>query len=160
MPNKPNRKSPRCRKINSRDKGKRGELAWRDVLRAAGWPAAERGQQRAGGADAPDVRGGPPGVHWEVKFVEALQARKALEQATRDSGSGRPEIVEGRHFSDFPSPVPVVAWKTSRAPWVCILHAADLLRLLRVVEVARILGFVPGGPPTGGPTKSSGECTS
>ena len=44
-----------------RDRGKRGELMLRDVLRAAGWVNAERGQQRAGGADSPDVRGGPRG---------------------------------------------------------------------------------------------------
>ncbi len=57
---------PRRRK-NSRAKGKRGELAWRDELRAMGFQA-ERGQQRAGGTDSPDVKCPDlPNVHFEVK---------------------------------------------------------------------------------------------
>lgn len=108
-----------------REKGKRGELLLRDVLREAGWPSAERGQQRAGGADAPDVRGGPRGVHFECKFVETLTPRAALQQAARDAARDS---------------VPVVAWKTSREPWVAVLMLDDLLRLLREVEFARILG--------------------
>ena len=107
-----------------RERGKRGELMLRDVLRAAGWPGAERGQQRAGGADSPDVRGGPVGVHFECKFVERLRARVALDQARADSG---------------PGDVPIVAWKRAREPWVAILGLDDLLDLLREIELARIL---------------------
>lgn len=113
----------------SRDKGKRGELLFRDVLRAAGWPGAERGQQRAGGADAPDVRGGPQGVHFEVKFVEALSARRALDQAVADAEGGA---------------LPIVAWKTSRAPWVAILGMDDLLTLLRLAGGGAANAGYPG----------------
>lgn len=107
-----------------RDKGKRGELMLRDVLREAGWGGAERGQQRHGGPESPDVRGGPAGVHFECKFVEALSARVALRQAAADAGVGE---------------VPVVAWKRTREPWVAVLSLDDLLRLLREVELSRIL---------------------
>lgn len=58
--------APKPRK-NSRAKGVRGELAWRDELRAMGF-CAERGQQHAGGRDSPDVRCPDlPNIHFEVK---------------------------------------------------------------------------------------------
>ena len=41
-------------KINSRQKGARGERQWRDELRANGY-VARRGQQFSGSADSPDV---------------------------------------------------------------------------------------------------------
>jgi hypothetical protein len=107
-----------------RDKGKRGELMLRDVLRAHGWASAERGQQRHGGPDSPDVRGGPAGVHLECKFVEALSARSALDQAKADAGVGE---------------VAVVAWKRARAPWVAILDLDAVLELLRERELWRLL---------------------
>lgn len=107
-----------------RDKGKRGELMLRDVLRGHGWAGAERGQQRAGGADSPDVRGGPAGVHFECKFVEALSARKALDQARADAPAGS---------------VPIVAHKASGKPWIAILDLDALLGLLRELETRRIL---------------------
>lgn len=108
-----------------RDRGKRGELLLRDVLRAAGWTAAERGQQRAGGVESPDVKNGPRGVHIECKFVERLSPRAALAQARRDAPADA---------------VPVVAWKTARQEWVAVLALDDLLRLLRDIEHARIVG--------------------
>ena len=40
--------------MNSREKGKRGERRWRDVLREAGFLKAYRGAQYHGGADSPD----------------------------------------------------------------------------------------------------------
>lgn len=106
-----------------RDKGKRGELLLRDVLRRAGWPHAERGQQRHGGPDSPDVRGGPKGVHFECKFVEALSTRVALDQARADAGPGE---------------IPIVAHKRERRPWVAIMDLDDVLGLLYELEVRRI----------------------
>ena len=106
----------------SRDKGKRGELLLRDVIRQHGWPGAERGQQRHGGPDSPDVRGGPPGYHFECKFTERLSASQALDQARGDAGPGE---------------VPIVAHKSSRRPWLAILSLDDLLKILRELEWLR-----------------------
>lgn len=106
-----------------RDKGARGERMLRDVLRAHGWRGAERGQQRHGGPESPDVRGGPAGYHFECKFVEALNVRKALEQAKADSGDD----------------VAIVAHKRSGEPWVASLDLDHLLGLLRELEISRIL---------------------
>ena len=62
--------------MNSREKGKRGERRWRDVLRAAGFQKAHRGVQYSGGSDSPDVACPElPGIHFEVKAVEALNMK-------------------------------------------------------------------------------------
>ena len=96
----------------------------RDVLRAAGWPKAERGQQRAGGADSPDVRGGPAGVHFECKFTETLRLREALAQAQGDAP---------------PDSLAIVAHKANGKPWVAVLDLDALLGLLRELERRRMM---------------------
>ncbi|MEM6260730.1 MAG: hypothetical protein AAGI37_20980 [Planctomycetota bacterium] len=102
---------------NSRSKGKRGELEWRDVLRDLGYLSAERGQQRAGGADAPDVKNGIPGTHPEVKRVEALNIHKAMAQAVGDA-------------VDL---VPYVAHRRNRTDWLVTIRASDLVEFARLV---------------------------
>ena len=78
---------------------------------------ARRGQQFAGGTDSPDVVCAELGrLHFEVKFVEALNIRSAMEQATRDAG---------------PSKLPLVAHKTSKMPWLITLPADALFTILR-----------------------------
>jgi Holliday junction resolvase len=93
--------------VNSRQKGVRGELEWRDYLRARGYEA-ERGQQHAGGNDSPDVRHSVPGHHFEVKRQERLDIRKWYEQAVRDARAGE---------------TPVVAFRQNRGPWMVLLSA-------------------------------------
>lgn len=68
-----------------RNKGKRGELKHRDVLRELGFTGAVRGQQHHGGPDAPDVRNGIPGTHPEVKYYTSHAAIRHLEQAEREA---------------------------------------------------------------------------
>lgn len=82
--------------INSRSKGKNGELELAKVLREAGFPLAARGQQFKGSADSPDIVG-IPGVHVENKRTEKLSLYDALDQSVRDAGdSGRVPIVVHR----------------------------------------------------------------
>lgn len=102
-------------KINSRQKGARGERMWRDELRAAGF-TARRGQQFAGGTDSPDVVVEElKGLHQEVKFVESLNLENACNQAERDGG-GKPWIV---------------AHKKSRSGWKVTMEAELFFNLLR-----------------------------
>jgi hypothetical protein len=101
--------------MNSRAKGCRGELEVRDLLRKYGF-TAERGQQRAGGADSQDVKHDMEGWHLEVKFVEAFSLWNAMDQAERDS--------EGLAL-------PVVFHRKKRRPWVAILDAETFLQLVR-----------------------------
>lgn len=68
--------------MNSRQKGKKGELELAKVLRGYGYEA-RRGQQYSGANGDADVVG-LPHVHIECKRVEALNIDKAIEQALGD----------------------------------------------------------------------------
>lgn len=108
--------------MNSCQKGRRGERELRDVLRAAGFGEARRGQQFAGGGASPDVVCPEmPSIHWECKRVEAGNPYKWLEQAIRDASGGG--IV--------PSLMPVVAHKRNGQDWIAILLLDDLIQLLK-----------------------------
>jgi len=100
--------------INSRRKGKAGELELAHFLINHGFPA-RRGQQFKGGAGSPDVVcDSLPRIHFEAKRVERGNLHEWLAQATRDAGDK----------------VPVVAHRRSRGDWVAILPLADLLKIL------------------------------
>ena len=101
--------------INSKDKGKRGEREWAKFLTDNGFPA-RRGQQFKGTADSPDVEGGIPFTHAEVKFTERLRLYEALEQSDTEA-----DVKE----------VPYIAHRTKRKPWVVILYAEDFLDICR-----------------------------
>ena len=78
-------------KINSREKGKRGEREWAAFCRDQGYPNIRRGQQYSG-IEGEDVVG-LPGIHIEVKRVERLSLYDAIDQAKRDTKPGRIPIV-------------------------------------------------------------------
>lgn len=98
--------------INSRRKGKEGELALAKILRERGYDA-RRGQQFKGGADSPDVIG-LPGVHIECKRVERLDLTAAYEQSFRDAADG--EIAAVFH-------------KKNREPWMVTVSLEDFFKL-------------------------------
>jgi len=100
--------------MNSCDKGKRGERAWRDELRAHGYEA-RRGQQFSGSPDSPDVVCPDlPVFHFEVKAVQRLNVQTAMAQAVEDAGEK----------------IPVVAHKKSRSGWLITMRADDWFKLL------------------------------
>ena len=102
--------------MNSRDKGKRGELEWAHWLTDRGFPA-RRGVQYSGGAGSADVAHDIPGVHFEVKRVEkgSMYTMYAwLAQAERDAGDN----------------LPVVAHRRSRGNWTIIVPAEALFAFL------------------------------
>jgi hypothetical protein len=102
--------------INSRAKGARGERLFRDLLREQGFLKAERGQQRAGGTDSPDVKCPElPQIHFEIKFVQSLNLRNAMNQAIRDAASK----------------TPVVAHKRNGEEWLITMRAEDWFRIIR-----------------------------
>jgi len=94
------------KRINSRQKGKRGEREAAAFLRSLGFEA-RRGQQFAGGGDSPDVVTSLSNVHIEVKFgVKGMDLgtqllRDACDQAERECG--------GKQW--------VVLWKPARQDW-------------------------------------------
>lgn len=102
-------------KINSRQKGARGEREFAKMLREYGYEA-ERGCQHSGGVDSPDVKCNMPNVHWEVKFVEKLNLHNAMEQSKRDAGDGE---------------MPLVGHKRSREEWLVTMRFTDFMDIFQ-----------------------------
>ncbi len=109
--------------MNSRRKGKRGELGFAEYLRAHGFQA-RRGQQFSGSSDSPDVVHSIPGVHFEVKRTERGNPYDWLAQAIRDSGNK----------------LPVVAHKRNRRDWIAVLRMDDLMGLLHARAINEVGG--------------------
>jgi hypothetical protein len=117
----------------SRDKGKRGELQWRSLLREFGFLKAYRTQQFSG--KAPDGSSADvqcpelPAIHWEVKNVERLNLWAAMAQVLADRPVGK---------------IPVVAHTKNNYGWLCTLPAEDFLNILRrsdLVDVQKLKDF-------------------
>lgn len=70
--------------INSKQKGKRGELAWCRKCAEYGYHVRRTSQYCGQTGDAADCVG-LPGIHQEVKWVERLNIRDAMDQAKHDA---------------------------------------------------------------------------
>jgi Holliday junction resolvase len=108
--------------VNSRNKGKTGELEFAALLRSRGYATARRGQQFRGGGDSPDVVG-VAGVHHEVKRTERLSLYDAVDQARRDAASGGDMPVVAHRCNSKP--------RSCRGDWLFVLGADDYFRLLK-----------------------------
>lgn len=105
--------------LNSRNKGKRGELEFRDECRKAGY-TAERGQQRKGGSDSPDVIIKElPWLHPEVKRAERFRLYPSMAQAEGDADSDQ---------------MPVVFHRRSRHRWVAVIRIDDFWKFVTSYE--------------------------
>jgi len=100
--------------MNSKQKGKRGELEFAAELRRIFGCEARRGQQFKGTEESPDVECNIPGVHWEVKRTEHLRLYEAVEQAREDCGE---------------DDVPVVGHRRNHKEWVAIVPLEKLPEL-------------------------------
>ena len=90
--------------MNSRAKGKRGELEAVRVWRSYGYQEVRRGVQYNGADGSADIIG-IPGIHCEVKRVEHLDLAKALRQSMLDSwAAGKGEL-------------PIVMHRRNNCPW-------------------------------------------
>lgn len=99
--------------MNSRNKGKGGELEVAHLLQEAGYPG-RRGCQYHGGTDSPDVVG-IDGIHIEVKRTERTDIYGWMEQASRDAGEN----------------IPAVFHRKNRNEWVVILPVKGFLELVK-----------------------------
>lgn len=100
--------------INSRQKGKAGELEFAAFLREHGHDA-RRGVQYSGGPGSPDVVSKSLGfLHFEVKRVEQLNIHNAMSQAQRDCGPK----------------VPAVFHRKNRHDWLVTMTATDFLNFV------------------------------
>lgn len=104
------------KRLNSRSKGKRGELELAHFLTDAGFPATRGRDQGAGGEGRPDIRcDALHGLHIECKRTEGGNLYKWLEQSEHDAPDGA---------------TPVVCHRRSDRDWVVIFYLTDLLDLV------------------------------
>jgi hypothetical protein len=101
--------------INSRTKGKTGELELSKELTRLFGPECRRGQQFCGANGDADVVG-LAGIHVEGKRTERLNAYKAIEQAVADA---KPDCT------------PLVVTRSNRKPWLAIVRLDDLPELVK-----------------------------
>lgn len=115
--------------MNSRSKGKRGELEVARILREYGYNA-RRGQQYCGANGDADVVG-LPGVHIEVKRTERLKLDAALEQSTADA---RPDEV-------------ATVWsRKNGSTWIVSMPMEDFLRLYDRSKVQEVIDAMTAEP--------------
>lgn len=106
--------------MNSRDKGKRGELELSKKLREFGYDC-RRGQQYCGANGDADVVG-LPGIHAEVKRVERLNLQDAMSQAIGDARPGE--------FS-------TVFHRKNHCDWLVTMKLEDWIELYREWEAGQ-----------------------
>ena len=107
--------------LNSRQKGKGGELEACQILRELfGW-VAQRSQQFCGrGGDADIKVAQTPGLFWEIKRQEKLEVHKAMRRASEDSGRQCPVLMHRRN----------------RSEWLLTIRLIDLPRLCHAYQSA------------------------
>ena len=131
--------------MNSRSKGKRGELEaskeWSKVMGGT----ARRGQQFAGGRESPDVVSSHENLHLEVKRCEAGNPYRWMEQAVRDAGGKVPVVLHRRNGQD----------------WLLIVRLSDAPRLAQEVgpqtQAVGQWAIPPALPGAGVPATTQGD---
>lgn len=103
--------------MNSRTKGKRGELEAAHILKKHGYDA-RRGQQFAGINGDADVVG-LPHIHLEIKRVEKLNIDDALQQSIRDAKDAE---------------IPVVMHRKNRTEWKVTMLFDDWINMYKAWE--------------------------
>lgn len=104
--------------MNSKAKGKRGELKWAKFCREHGYEVRRTAQYCGNTGDASDCVG-LPRIHIEVKRTERLNLYDAMAQATHDS--------MGKN-------IPIVAHRRNRSEWLVIQRAVDWFDMYRTWE--------------------------
>ncbi len=107
--------------LNSRRKGKTGELEAAQCLREIfGWTTA-RSVQHCGTADSADLRvDQTPGLWWEIKRVERLNVPKTMRTAAAQCGRRTPVLMH----------------RPSRSEWLITLRLTDLPALCHAYQIA------------------------
>jgi len=106
--------------MNSRGKGKRGELELARVLKGHGYDC-RRGQQYNGADGSADVIG-LPGIHIEAKRTERLDLQGAMSQAVHDAP---------------PGDLPAVFSRRNHSEWLATMRLRDWVRVYREWEAGR-----------------------
>lgn len=111
--------------MNSKQKGKAGELEWKDELIKHGHEA-RRGVQYSGLAGNADVVCESLPIHFEVKRAEKLNVYEAVAQAVRDCPQGKWRAV---------------AHRRNRSEWLVTMTADDWFDLIKEWKEQKKAGF-------------------
>ena len=118
--------------MNSRRKGKEGELEAASFLTQYGFPA-RRGQQFSGSPESPDVVCPTlASLHFEVKRTQRTDLYAWIAQAKHDAGGKIPVVLHRRNDSE----------------WLVVIRAEDFLALARESDITRSPGCDTQLPPT------------
>ena len=101
--------------INSKQKGKRGELECASKLKELGFPNVRRSQQFAGMHGDADLLGLDK-IHCEVKRNERLNVQDAIDQAVRDAKEGE---------------LPAVFHRKNDCPWLVTMRLTDWVEIYK-----------------------------
>lgn len=104
----------RCDILNSRQKGKRGELELSHKLQEYGYDT-RRGQQYCGANGDADVVG-LPNIHIECKRVQNLNIYNAIKQAQNDANSNE---------------LPAVFHRKDRQEWLVTMTLDDWMKIYK-----------------------------
>ena len=110
--------------MNSKQKGKRGEIEVARILRGCGYDC-RRGQQYCGANGDADVVG-LPGIHIEVKRREKLNLYDAIDQARHDA-----------KLDELPS----VFHRKNDCEWLVTMRMDDWIKLYREYEAGGVIGL-------------------
>lgn len=101
--------------MNSREKGKAGELELAKLLRDYGYLECRRGQQYCGANGDADIVGLPK-IHVECKRVEKLNIEKAIDQSVENAREGT---------------YPTVFHRKNKRPWLVTMTMDDWMKLYK-----------------------------
>ena len=105
-------------RINSRTKGKVGELEISKLLKEYGYDT-RRGQQFCGKNGDADVVGLPL-IHLEIKRVEKLNIDDAMEQSIRDAKANEiPVVMHLKNRQGWKVTMTLEAWMELYEGWLC-----------------------------------------
>ena len=105
--------------MNSRAKGKRGELEARNAVREHWFASGCIRSAQAGGAYAADLLNAGDGLHVEVKRRQKIAATHFMKQAERDCGVDE---------------VPVVVMREDGYPsWLVVVRIEDTEKFLNII---------------------------
>ena len=111
------------KRINSKAKGKTGELELAHYLTDHGYPA-RRGQQFQGTPESPDIIcESLDKIHFECKRTEKAKLYDWMKQAQKDAGEKQ---------------IPVVCHRRNNSEWLAILPLDKLLHILTYTEYVHL----------------------
>ena len=112
--------------MNSKKKGKTGELEFSRLCRSEGYETHRTAQYCGNTGEAADIQG-LPYVHVEIKRVEKLNIHEAMRQSIHDA-----------HTS---AAIPIVAHRRNNDEWLVTMRATDWFALYREWETSKTLSL-------------------